>query len=116
MNELTPQLKNNSTDFEPGQSIEGTITWDLQREPEKLTLALAWYTESRATTESGLADKLELTKTGQSGSQDFSFAVPAGPYSFAGKHLSIKWTLELSAGGESVARELVIGPANFSHL
>ncbi|MHC4216223.1 MAG: hypothetical protein ACYSWP_22960, partial [Planctomycetota bacterium] len=62
MSQLNIQTNSDTNAFIPGQTIEGTFKWLLDEQPEKLTLALHWYTKSRATDQSGMADCLELEK------------------------------------------------------
>jgi hypothetical protein len=112
MSELDIKLGSDTNTFAPGQTIGGTFSWLLDEQPEKLTLALHWFTKSRAERESGMADCLEFEDPGRSGSHDFSFAIPHGPYSFKGLLLSIEWTLELAAvpGIDLVRQPITISP------
>ena len=96
MIKLNIQTNSDTNAFIPGQTVEGTISWQFDEQPEKLTLALHWYTKSRATDQSGMADCLEFQKPDLNGSHDFSFEIPSGPYSFKGQLLSLNWVLELS--------------------
>jgi hypothetical protein len=106
MNELNIHLNSDTNTFAPGQTIVGAISWQLDEEPQKLTLALHWYTQSRATKQSGMADCIEFERPGCNGSKDFSFEIPQGPYSFQGRLLSLNWVLELAPShGIGLARQ-----------
>ena len=96
MSELNIHLNSDTNTFAPGHIMGGTISWKLDEEPQKLTLALHWYTESRAIKQSGMADSIEFERPGINGSKDFSFEIPQGPYSFQGQLLSLNWVLELA--------------------
>jgi len=109
MSELNIKLDSDTNIFAPGQTVEANISWLLDEQPEKLSLALHWHTQSRAGEESGMADCLEIEGPGRSGSHDFAFQIPSGPYSFKGRLLSIEWVLELAAlPGIDLARQPII--------
>jgi hypothetical protein len=112
MSELNIHLNSDTDAFTPGQTMEGTISWKLDEEPQKLTLALHWYTESRAIKQSGMADSIEFERPGDKGSKDFSFVIPQGPYSFNGRLLSLNWVLELATSPPSI--DLARQPINVS--
>ena len=89
MSELNIQLNSDRNTFVPGQTAEGTISWQFDEEPQKLTLALHWYTRSMAGRQSGMADCIEFERPGLNGSKAFSLKIPQGPYSFKGQLLSL---------------------------
>jgi len=106
MGELNIHLNSDVNTFAPGQTVEGTISWQLDEDPQKLTIALHWHTESRATDQSGMADSIEFERPGAEGSKDFSFEIPLGPCSFHGRLLSLNWVLELAPSpGIDLARQ-----------
>lgn len=106
MSELNIRLNSDTNNFAPGQTVEGTVAWNLDEDPQKLTLALHWYTKSRATKQSGMVDHVEFERPGLKGSKGFSFEIPQGPYSFQGRLLSLNWVLELAPShGIDLARQ-----------
>jgi hypothetical protein len=108
MSELNIRLNSDRNTFVPGQTAEGVVSWQLDDEPQKLTLALHWYTQSRADGQSGMADCIEFERPGVNGSKPFSLEIPQGPYSFKGRLLSLNWVLELSASpGTGLARHAI---------
>ncbi|OQY06082.1 MAG: hypothetical protein B6I25_04545 [Planctomycetales bacterium 4572_13] len=112
MNELNIRLNSDANTFAPGQTVEGTISWKLDEDPQKLTLALHWYTQSGAVKQSGMADSIELERPAGNGSKDFSFEIPQGPYSFQGRLLSLNWVLELAPlpGIDLVRQPITVSP------
>ena len=114
MSELNIHLNSDTNIFAPGQTMEGTISWKFDEEPQKLTLALHWYTESRAIKQSGMADSIEFERPSIKGSKDFSFEIPMGPYSFQGRLLSLNWVLELapSLGIDLVRQPIAVSPTS----
>jgi hypothetical protein len=112
MNELNINLSSDTNSFAAGQTVEGTISWKLDEDPENLTLALHWFTKSKAAEQSGMANCIEFHRPGIKGEKDFSFQIPIGPYSFQGRYLSLNWVLELSSSpGIGLTRQpIVISP------
>ena len=112
MGELNIGLNSDVSTFAPGQTVEGVISWELDEDPQKLVLALHWYTQSRATKQSGMVEDIEFERPGRKGSKDFSFEIPTGPYSFQGRLLSLKWVLELapSPGIDLVRQPITVSP------
>lgn len=114
MSELNIHLNSEVSTFAPGQTLEGTISWKLDEEPQKLTLALHWYTQSRADKQSGMVDSIDFERPGRNGTKEFSFDIPQGPYSFQGRLLSLHWVLELapSPGIDLVRQPITVSPSD----
>lgn len=112
MSSLEIQLENGSSTFRPGEEISGKVTWVLDNPAFALELSLFWRTEGKGTQDIGIAETVRFENPGTFGTQEFSIAAPAGPYSFSGKLISILWALELACekGKESVRRDVVISP------
>lgn len=96
----------------PGEELEGTATWRLAEAPERLEVRLFWYTVGKGTQDVGLVDTWPIEPPTPEGEQAFHFRLPAGPYSFSGKLISLVWALELVAepAGESTRVEIVVAP------
>ena len=95
MAEMEIHLDEGQTCFEPGDHICGRIKWQLQKDPEKLTLGLFWKTQGRGTEDTGLAKEIIFDNPGLSGEKSFIIECPEGPYSYSGKLISIVWGVEL---------------------
>jgi len=112
MDQLSIALNDDRTVFAPGAEIRGTITWRCDANPQLLELSLFWYTAGKGTRDVGLIETKRFDEPGAHGSKDFAFTLPAGPYSFSGKLISLLWALELtsSPGAEIVRREITVSP------
>ncbi len=96
----------------PGGTIKAQLHWELQGRPDKLVVRLLWYTEGRGTRDVGVVAEQELTVSGPSGDREVELAVPAGPYSFTGRLITLRWVVELTVepDGEAEQAPLVVGP------
>lgn len=97
--------------FSPGEAIRGTVSWSLDALPESLELRLFWYTQGKGEQDVGLVQTQAL-ELAPEGSAAIALTLPAGPYSFSGKLISLLWALELVAepDGGAARKELVVGP------
>ena len=112
MNIAHIELANGRTAYQPGETIRGFAAWRVDRELRRIVLHLSWRTEGVGTRNSGLAGQIVVDNPPSSGKHDFEFTAPRMPHSFAGRLLSILWTLDLftEPETESHAVELVISP------
>ena len=112
MDKLEIAVREDKTTFEPGQTVEGAIRWNLPTGPKHLDLALFWYTAGKGTRDVGVVETLKFDSPGAFGSKDFAFTLSDGPYSFSGKLISLIWALEItcSPGSETIRREIIVSP------
>ena len=112
MDTLNIALHEDKTAFAPGQTVEGTIRWSLQTNPEHLEFSLFWYTAGKGTRDVGVVETARFDNPGACGSKEFAFPLPNGPYSFSGKLISLVWALELTCtpGSETARREITLSP------
>jgi len=112
MDTLNIALHEDKTAFAPGQTVEGTIRWSLQTNPEHLEFSLFWYTAGKGTRDVGVVETARFDNPGACGSKEFAFPLPDGPYSFSGKLISLIWALELTCrpGSETARREITLSP------
>ncbi len=112
MDTLGITLNEDKTAFAPRETVHGTIRWNLGMHPRHLELSLFWYTAGKGTRDVGVIETKRFDEPGVCGSKDFSFTLPANPYSFSGKLISLLWALELtcSPSSESVRREITLSP------
>lgn len=98
--------------FRPGETVRGTVSWELDREPESVALRLFWYTSGKGTRDVEIVDEVEFEIAQQRHSEEFSFQAPLSPYSFSGSLISLIWAIEavVQPGGESVREEIIISP------
>lgn len=106
------ELANGTDCFEPGDTVSGVVSFDLDEPPESVELHLFWHTEGRGDEDIGIVAAQPIEGAGQRDRRSFSFTLPPGPCSFSGSLISIRWAIELLAEpGEIVERwHLVVGP------
>ncbi len=95
MAELEINLDSDQSCFEPGDHINGRIKWQLEKDPESLTLGLFWKTQGRGTEDVGVAKEITYDSPRLFGEKSFTIECPEGPYSYSGKLISIVWGIEL---------------------
>jgi len=112
MDKLNIYFRDDSTTFAPGQAVQGAIQWSLETNPHSLELSLFWYTAGKGTRDLGVVETLTFDHPGASGSKDFSFTLPKGPFSFSGRLVSVIWALELTCSDdkETVRQEIIVSP------
>lgn len=112
MNQITLRIDGDRTAFRPGETITGTVRWALEEAPSEFAVRLFWYTRGKGTEDVGVVDEVPVTVGDAAGEQTFSFRLPAGPYSFSGRLISLMWSIEaVSAAPEAVDRvDLVVSP------
>jgi len=98
-------------DLQPHETVTGSVTWQLEKEPRDLELRLCWFTRGRGTEESRTIEALPLGDTLR-GERAFSFRLPAEPWSTNGTLIQIAWALEVVAKktGSLAAAEFVVAP------
>ncbi len=102
MNELHIDLPKEA--YAPGETLRGSLRWNLADEPAFLELALFWYTEGKGTTDSGAVEQERIDHPGRQGTRGFSFELPAGPVSFNGTLISLIWGVEAIVGKGKISQ------------
>lgn len=116
MNSATDRLKivlhEDKTAFAPRETIRGVVEWGLDATARRLDLSLFWYTSGKGMRDVGMVHSTRYDDPGASGSKDFSFALPDGPFSVSGKLVSVIWAIELTCWptDETVRREIIVSP------
>ncbi len=106
-------LKTGRTVYRPGDSVAGSLRWELGEARKRLALRLFWYTAGIGTVDVGVVDEWVLETPDLQGEQVFSLRVPeAVPVSMASKLVAVLWALELVAepGGALERIELTVAP------
>ncbi len=98
-------------DLRPFETVSGRVTWQLESIPPDLELRLFWHTRGRGMTDSGTVAKLKLDPAA-AGARDFTFELPAGPWSLNGTLVAIVWGIELVDGesGGLGCEEFTVSP------
>ncbi len=112
MNLMTLTLYDTENQPAPGGALKGVAEWELDAEPDQLTLALIYFVESRADESPVLVDSHEWETPGRQGRQEFTFQLPQSPYSFKGKLMTLKWAVELTTAESNLFErcEFVLTP------
>jgi hypothetical protein len=91
------ETRDGSTAFLPGETVEGTVAWHFDQPARSVELRLLWYTEGRGDQDVAVVETVPLANPGADESRPFSVRLPAGPFSFSGKLISLAWALEAVA-------------------
>jgi hypothetical protein len=113
MGEVTIEIKDGKSSFQPSDLVEGTVQWQLSENPERIEISLFWYTRGKGTRDVGVAASETIENPGSFGSNEFEFTLPEGPYSFSGKLISVIWAVEANCqpGGDSDHKEITVSPS-----
>jgi hypothetical protein len=113
MSELSILLSDDNLSYYPGETMSGTVTWNLDRSPEVVELRLFWRTEGKGDQDLEIAGVVRYENPSQRDEEAFEFTLPDGPYSFSGKLISLIWALELVAlpSEETERLEFILSPA-----
>jgi hypothetical protein len=98
--------------FSPGEWIEGTASWHLAEAPESVELRLLWYTRGKGDQDMAVVEVFPFAYAAAEGRKTFRLRLPAGPYSFSGKLISLVWAVELVAepGARAARAEITVAP------
>jgi len=112
MDKLNIEILEGKDSFRPGENVTGTVRWNMQGNPESVEVSLFWHTQGKGTRDVGVVETLKFDNPGSLGQKEFSFKLPAGPYSFSGRLISLVWAVEaVSRPGEETTRcEITISP------
>lgn len=112
MSQFTIKPVDGRTTFEPSETIAVEAQWELDAEPEALEVRLVWNTSGKGDTDIGVEKRISLDSPGLAESRSLELKLPAAPYSFSGKYVSLIWALELVAhpANTSCRTEITIAP------
>ena len=122
MSDLSLQFENTNAKFKPGETLSGLAGWRLDQPATSIDLRLFYYTEGKGTQDVVVIHTTSFDNPPQRGSHPFQFQLPAAPYSFSGKLISLIWAIEMIVrpGNESTrlpftlssdGEEVVLGSA-----
>ncbi len=112
MDELEIQLDSAKSTFLPGETISGTARWSLGEAAKSIELELFWTTRGKGTVDTAVVDALCIEQPPLDDQRPFRFQLPASPYSFSGRLVSVTWSLRMIANpGERQAQvNIVVSP------
>lgn len=90
------QVDYDNTEFTPGDTISGTVSWQPTQGTKSIALRLFWFTSGRGTQDINMISELEwpTSSNATGGSEKFSFVLPNEPYSFSGQLIALSWAIE----------------------
>jgi hypothetical protein len=112
MTPLKIALEKDRDAYEPEEQIAGSVTWIADESPHAVELRLFWFTRGKGTEDVGLVETLKFDQPLPQEMRTFRLRLPAAPYSFSGKLISLVWALELIVypSKEVLRREIEMGP------
>ena len=107
------ETRDGAAAFIPGEVIEGTASWQLERAAQSVELRLFWYTRGKGDQDVGVAETVSFPAPALQDRRSFRISLPAGPYSFSGKLISLLWALEVVAepGSRAGRLEITVSPS-----
>lgn len=112
MSQLTIDIREGRTNFEPGEEVMGTAGWKLDQAPQAAELRLFWFTRGKGTEDADVVETVRFDRPMSEETRSYRFRLPEAPYSFSGKLISLVWALELVAEpSKEVTRvEITVAP------
>jgi hypothetical protein len=100
------------TVFAPGETVQGTVSWQLDTPAKTVELRLFWYTTGKGDQDVGVVSTVPFPSPAQQDQRSFSISLPSGPYSFSGSLISLLWALEAVAepGARAGRVEILVSP------
>ena len=108
--ELSIAPIDNRTSRQPGESVEFSALWALQKPPASVEARLFWSTRGKGTEDVEVIATLRVPSPAPAGEHVFRFELPLSPYSFSGRLISLTWAVELIAGRASARCEFIVAP------
>jgi hypothetical protein len=108
--ELSISPVDQRTNRQPGESVEFSALWALQKSPAAVEARLFWFTRGKGTEDVEIVAALQAPSPGPAGEHVFRFTLPPSPHSFSGRLISLTWAVELIAGRASARCEFVLAP------
>ena len=112
------EIQNGANAFLPGETVEGTVSWQLDRLAETVELRLFWYTQGKGDQDVGVVSTVPFGSPGLQDRRAFHVSLPDGPFSFSGKLISLAWALELvvEPGSRASRTEITVSPTRMEIL
>ncbi len=99
------------TEFAPGETIDGNISWHGFQDVGTAEVRLFWQTQGKGSRDVGVVAVETLDLPGPAEQRSFSFIAPSAPPSFSGQLISLIWGVELVLEpGGSASQDIVIAP------
>jgi len=95
--ELSLELENGETSFEPGGRLAGVASWSVSGPLSGIELRLKWTSRGQGGRDIKIADTIALPAPQPNERRPFIVTLPVAPFSFKGTLISVGWELELVA-------------------
>jgi hypothetical protein len=111
-NELGIFIVENRTAFRPGELLSVSALWALPTAPQSLEVRLFWFTRGKGTQDDAIVAVQQIEAPEAAGERTLTFRLPAQPWSFSGKLISLIWAVELVAepGSRAARAEFTLSP------
>ncbi|MCB1125357.1 MAG: hypothetical protein KDM81_02595 [Verrucomicrobiae bacterium] len=118
MNELKIGILEDQAAFRPGELLRGGAGWQVGEPPRSVETRLFWYTKGKGTEDVEVVATESFERPQMQDARPFEFRLPAAPYSFSGKLISLIWAVELVAqpSGDAARVEFVLSPTGHEIL
>jgi hypothetical protein len=112
MDRIRIETRDGANAFLPGETVEGTVGWHFDAPARNVELRLLWYTEGKGDQDVTIVEIVPYGNPGTEGIRAFHLRLPAGPFSFSGKLISLLWALEAVAepGGWAERLPITVSP------
>jgi hypothetical protein len=109
-NEISLTPVDNRKGRRPGEHVEFSALWALEKKPTTVEARLFWFTRGKGTEDVGVIATQAVPSADSAGEHLFRFTLPEAPYSFSGKLISLLWAVELVASDDVVRCEFDLAP------
>ena len=112
MEQLLIELEGRKTAYLPGETVRGKISWSCVAAPKTAELRLFWSTRGKGTVHSELVEGLRYDPVSPHETHSFEFKLPAEPYSFSGKLITLTWMLglDVAEADGAATEEIIVSP------
>lgn len=100
------------TAFRPGEVVEGVAAWELDAPPKRVTVTLGWHTAGKGGRDAQVVETLAFDDAPPVDARIYRFTLPASPYSFSGKLITLQWTVTLAVepGEHAASLDVTVSP------
>jgi hypothetical protein len=98
--------------FRPGEEVTGHASWEIDGRLTGVVVRLYWRTSGQGTADLAIVAEERFAAPAGRDRRPFRFRLPAEPYSFAGKLVTLGWGVEVVAQPMDAAahQEIVVSP------
>jgi hypothetical protein len=106
------EIKLEKLSYSPGETVSGSVRWQLEESVENIEIRLFYYTEGKGTSDVEIVESTTIPSPPLSGSHEFRWSLPQSPYSFSGTLISLVWAIEavLLPSGDAEHHDFQMGP------